>query len=494
MQPASNVIRLIDALHDSPVKLCLNLCGAGTAALSWLTQAPGCSRTLLRGDVLYSPQATAEALDYRPARFVSRPVARHLAQHAFHTSRSLCTANDSDNGAMVVLGVGATSAVRTSRDRRGVDQAFVCVWGEGGTSDAVGGGGGPSTIIVDSALRLPPEMSRQQQDEQVALLILHAIGQYAAKVAAVATAAAGQEQSCSASVAPSSLVVTPSSGDDCCLFAEPEVETVRLPASEAAVAIQSVLDGTAPVALFNSKGEARADCGPFLFREDQQQQEEEVTTAAAVTGSPGLQRREVRLLYPGSFRPLHWGHTELARAAVSVARTHFSALRQETAPTATITAAHSGSGGGDTVTYEIAASIIDKGAVSAADLAARVAQFTARGRRVAVTTTSLVVDKARLFPGHGFIVGVDTAARILDPKYYEGGSEAGMVAALRREIGGRECYFVVGGRAVGSAWEELGSLSVPEAVRDLFIAVPEESFRVDISSTELRARRRASTS
>ena len=51
--------------------------------------------------------------------------------------------------------------------------------------------------------------------------------------------------------------------------------------------------------------------------------------------------------------------------------------------------------------------------------------------------------KAELFPGAAFVLGWDTAVRVIDPKYY--GGEAGRDAALGKLlIAG--CRLVVGGR------------------------------------------------
>lgn len=501
MPTSTAVVQLIEALHESPIKLSINICGAGVSALAALTQVANCSRTLLRGEVLYSPQATATALDYTPRHHVSRVTAKHLAQHAFHNSmRLLRGQHKAEEVPLAVVGVGATSAVQTTRQRKGVDQAFVSVWGAvpssaPDASDTATATTAPTAMlaVLDAYLRLPPDMPREQQDEQVALLILHAIGRFAT------------EASANGGAIPIGVPWTwdlnrhsrDRGGDDSrnaetLLCADPQVEWYSLreacsPLSSTverayAVAIQAVLDGTSPVALFNRHGEARACAEPLLFPESD-------VRDSAPPPSPGA-ARPIRLLYPGSFRPLHWGHTELARAATQVCAEHFSL-------------AHGGGGAPDGlvdchVTYEIAAKIVDKGAVTAAELRARVSQFVERGDRVAITAATLFVEKAALFPNHGFIVGVDTAKRILSPQYYEGKTEEGMIAALKRDIGGRGCYFVVGGRSVAqpngdTVWEDLRTLTVPDALAELFLSVPEERFRVDISSTELRARHKHST-
>jgi hypothetical protein len=49
----------------------------------------------------------------------------------------------------------------------------------------------------------------------------------------------------------------------------------------------------------------------------------------------------------------------------------------------------------------------------------RVAQFTARGLPVLVTSSPLFTQKAQLVPGSTFVVGHDTAIRLVMVKYYD---------------------------------------------------------------------------
>jgi hypothetical protein len=100
-----------------------------------------------------------------------------------------------------------------------------------------------------------------------------------------------------------------------------------------------------------------------------------------------------------------------------------------------------------------------------------------------------VVTKARLLPGSVFVVGADTAKRIVDKKYY-GNDDLSMVAALS-EIAALDCRFVVGGRKEGAEFltleHILATVSLPQSIKDIFIGVSAEDFRVDISSSEIRA-------
>ena len=93
--------------------------------------------------------------------------------------------------------------------------------------------------------------------------------------------------------------------------------------------------------------------------------------------------------------------------------------------------------------------------------------------------------KAALFPGCVFVVGADTAARIVNPRYY-GDDPAEVVRALD-EIAAHGCRFFVGGRVdAAGRFVDVGGVTIPADYRDMFEGLGEREFRVDVSSTELR--------
>jgi hypothetical protein len=101
-----------------------------------------------------------------------------------------------------------------------------------------------------------------------------------------------------------------------------------------------------------------------------------------------------------------------------------------------------------------------------------------------LTRAPTFAGKARLFPRCTFVVGADTAARVVQPHYY-GGQE--QMAAALTAIRQRGCRFLVGGRCDGAGdFVSLEALGIPAGLADLFAAIPEETFRVDVSSTQLR--------
>jgi hypothetical protein len=163
-------------------------------------------------------------------------------------------------------------------------------------------------------------------------------------------------------------------------------------------------------------------------------------------------------LLPGSFNPLHEGHWRLAEVAAEII--------------------------GKPVAFEVSVTNVDKPPLAAEEIRHRLEQFRWRVP-VWLTRAPTFAEKAALFPGAVFVIGADTAVRIVDPRYYEN-SEARLLEALAqvRRCGSR---FLVAGR-LGAEGRFAGceEIAMPDAYRDLFQAIPEGRFRCDISSTHLR--------
>jgi nicotinamide mononucleotide (NMN) deamidase PncC len=164
---------------------------------------------------------------------------------------------------------------------------------------------------------------------------------------------------------------------------------------------------------------------------------------------------------PGSFNPRHAGHVELAETAATIL--------------------------GTPVHFELSALNVDKPALSAEEVRRRLAQFAWQAT-VELTRAPTFMEKSRLFPGVTFVIGADTAERLVAARYY-GGSEAQMLAALE-EMAGRGARFLVAVRRdPAGRVRTLEDAAVPEQFGALFTQIPESRFRLDTSSTELRVRR-----
>ncbi len=164
------------------------------------------------------------------------------------------------------------------------------------------------------------------------------------------------------------------------------------------------------------------------------------------------------VLLSGSFNPLHDGHLKLATVASAML--------------------------GENVAFELSVTNADKPPLPVKDALHRLAQFAGRYEVFAANAPTFI-EKARLYPGITFVVGFDTAARILQPHYY-GNSQEGMEEAIE-EIGKLGCRFLVAGRALnGKDFRQVEDLAIPSRLQSLFSGIPPDLFRKDVSSTEMR--------
>lgn len=166
-------------------------------------------------------------------------------------------------------------------------------------------------------------------------------------------------------------------------------------------------------------------------------------------------------LLAGSFNPLHQGHLGMAAAASEWL--------------------------GRPVAFELSVANVDKPSLPVATVTNRIAQFAGQ-HPIYVSNAATYHQKAKLFPNATFIVGFDTAERLFFPKYY-GSSHQQMTRALTK-IMEQGCRFLVAGRVDETGvFRTINDIEIPTEFSGLFEQIPESAFRVDLSSTALRARR-----
>ncbi|MCH2209735.1 MAG: hypothetical protein MK110_00415 [Fuerstiella sp.] len=165
-------------------------------------------------------------------------------------------------------------------------------------------------------------------------------------------------------------------------------------------------------------------------------------------------------IFPGAFNPVHDGHRQLRNAAATFL--------------------------GDSVLFELSVCNPDKPSLTAHKVHQRLQQFT--DEDVLITNAALFADKADLFPGRWFVVGFDTAERILNPRYYN--HDLGLRDQFLQKIYSAKVQFLVAGRmdltGKSRIFRTSDQLPAGHDYGELFVQLPQSCFRVDLSSTMIR--------
>ena len=183
-----------------------------------------------------------------------------------------------------------------------------------------------------------------------------------------------------------------------------------------------------------------------------------VAATAAAEGHDSSTVATGRLVFPGAFHPRHEAHRRMAMLA--------------------------GERLGLQVEHELSIVNVDKPPIDFIEMRRRAAQFSP-SEALWFSRAPTFAEKAALFPRAVFVVGADTIVRIAEARYY--GGEMARDAALAA-IGAAGCRFLVFGRSHENRFQTLGDLVLPDGLRQLCDEVASAAFRVDISSTLLRAK------
>jgi hypothetical protein len=180
------------------------------------------------------------------------------------------------------------------------------------------------------------------------------------------------------------------------------------------------------------------------------------------------------IILPGSFNPLHQGH--ISSLNNSCALNNSDGL------------------------FELCIVNVDKPPLTLAEIEKRLDQFKFPNTiPVVLTNTPLFVDKAKLFPGNSYAIGIDLVIRLINPKYTDDDEDLMIENIFGMTIKGTNFY--VSSRSYGKAHipddfpikmkdDDLISLKdvmpfIPSVLKKYFIENPFNEFR-DLCSSELR--------
>jgi nicotinic acid mononucleotide adenylyltransferase/nicotinamide mononucleotide (NMN) deamidase PncC len=383
----------IELLRRTGTRLVLVATGGGSEAIPLLLTEPGASDVVLEALVPYARPAIDHLLGGPQESYCSGRTARRLAVAAWQRAMDL------EAPVEEAVGLAVTASLRSRQTKRGAHRVHAAVHRLSGTSTA--------TLTLKKGSR-----SRSEEERLAAMLSLDLL---------LETMAAEPVPAWRAEL-------------DALLLDDEHVvrETCRPPAawqqlftaSAAAVRVSGP-DGEAPVVI-QPAGKTRS----------------------SVTG---------RLLFSGSFAPLHEGHLAMARLAEEIAERP--------------------------VEWELSVTNVDKPMLDYIEISRRVTQFATRPLWLSRAAT--FVEKIELFPESTFIMGADTYLRLADPRYY-GGSQKRADAAVRT-ICRKTRGLIVFGREHNGAFQSPAQADLPPALKEVTYFVSEREFRMDVSSTAIRA-------
>ncbi len=163
-----------------------------------------------------------------------------------------------------------------------------------------------------------------------------------------------------------------------------------------------------------------------------------------------------RLILPGTFYPWHDGHKEML--AVAEERTGMPGA------------------------FELAVRNADKPSLDFLTIQERIDGLG--DTPVWLTNTPTFEEKAKLFPGATFVLGVDTMQRISELRFYR--NHVDLLERALRTFHDCSVHFLVFGRLMDGHFTTLDDLNLPTTLAQVSSAVPEDAYRNDTSSTAIR--------
>ena len=472
MNKPSQPLLDIDQFHASAFRGAIYLTGGGSGLMERLLSIPGASQTLLDGQLPYSPAALASLLNFEIEKFATAETASHMAMAAWQRAIALDSRQGNSADTIADLfGLAATASLASQKPKRGQHRLYIALQTLAASLHI--------EIIFNAKQRSHGNAARAEEETLCTQCLLATL----ATLAELKVLAQAQH----------SRVLK---GDE---HQADEVDAFCRPLT---AKMQTFLAS-------DDRVKARLLIAP------QPWQALYLPTLAKLIYSglgpsneqPPTATNNKQAILPGSFNPLHRGHQIMAAKANKILGLPVDfelAITNVDKPSLDYFQIHQrGQQFNHAVESSIESSIESsvKSSVKSSVESSKAgtaanhirpsatadepkAPSTNAMHRLWLTNADRFQKKARLFPNTVFVVGIDTLARIGDPRYYQQ-SETQMMSAIA-EIRDQACRFLAFGRLHQNRFQTWQDLNLPTMLAEITSGVDEKAFREDISSTEIR--------
>jgi len=389
----NNINELVDAIHSATEtngnRFTFGITGGGSTCLSHLMAQPGASTTVLEFNCTYSCESTLGYVNYDSDHpitiksFASLETARELAYASLKRSLKILTTQTSDINKLSSLkgaiGIGSTASLASKSWKRGEHRIYISLT----TNEKEI----TFSLNLFKGTQDAPFRTRMQEDDLCGKLIV-----------CVCAYACGIFDN-------SSLVMFMMSNGldekDILLISDVHIKNP----------LEYLLDGEVKNVLCIPQTD-----GTFIKISD------------VPIHLLGQYTKKAKILaLPGSFNPLHMGHTSALQNSIALCDPSSNPQGL----------------------YELSIFNVNKPQLTIIDLMIRLEHFVNQSFPILLTKTPRFIDKAQVYPGLSYVIGIDTAIHLLDPKYTEGSID--LMTHMLKDMTDKGTEFLVNPRTFGTA-------------------------------------------